>query len=112
MGLIIKATESKKLHINGLSFKPESVYARLRFVGHTDGRKMEIQVDCFETKEQFTAGAAIPVLFEAEGKPNNIQVINAEIQPDELQSVKTAHKYTAQAFIDLGYEVVNDLLPA
>lgn len=109
MGLVINSTEEKKLHINGLSFKPESVYARLRFMGHADGKKMEIQVDCYETKQEFLNNAPINVHFEAEGKVQAIQVIGCELQADEVQSVEMAHKYASEAFVGLGYEVTIDL---
>lgn len=112
MGLIIKSTETKKIGIQGLSYQPSSVYARLRFICHFDGLSVETDLSFYETKENFksTPENQIPVLIE---KDNSLQVINKidfKVDLLEGQSVDTMHNHAKIALESLGYEVTIDLL--
>lgn len=110
MGAIIKSTQEKEIKIFGLSFKPESVYLRLRPVCHFDGKAIEIEVAAFENKEQFKNGAPINVMFKDQnGTDVFIQKVDGQVADGVEQGIAAAHDCVKDAFIKLGYDVELDL---
>jgi predicted ATPase len=103
MGLIIKATETKSITIQGTELTLSEIYARIRFVGDFTGSLIEGEVQTFTSK-----------LTYAENKPIFTDVpiggYRAELQIDEQQTLETAHKYAKLAYEQLGYEVIIDLI--
>jgi hypothetical protein len=103
MGLIIKSTEDKKITIQGTAIEVPEVYGRIEFAGRADGKTLEVAISNYASKEAFESGASsLPC-----DVPNGS--FKVELQAGELQSIETAHSYSQQAFIDLGYDVEIDL---
>jgi hypothetical protein len=103
MGLIIKATENKNINIQGTTIEVPQVYGRLEFAGRADGKTLEVAISNYASKEAFESGASsLPC-----DVPNGS--FKVELKEGELQSIETAHSYSQQAFIDLGYSVEIDL---
>lgn len=102
MGLIIKPKNENKIIISGTSIELLEVYARLEFAGRADGRKLEIVISIFASKQAFQSGAGVLA--------TNIKTKNTlvEILETEKQSIITAHKYAKIAIEDLGYEVISE----
>jgi hypothetical protein len=104
MGLIINATEENSITIVGTEIALESVYGRIEFAGRADGKTLEVAVATYASKEAFTSGASVLSTNVQQGS------FNAELREGELQSIDTAHEYGKQAFEQLGYTVVIDML--
>lgn len=102
MAIIIKATETKSITIQGTELTLPEVYGRIRFVGDFTGTLIEGEVQTFTSK-----------LTYAENKPIFTDVpiggYRAELQPNEQQTLDIAHKYAKMAYEQLGYEVVIDI---
>lgn len=103
MGLIINSTEEKKITIQGTEIELPNVYARLEFAGRADGKKLEIAVATFASKNAYKGGASTLSTNVPQG------TLNVELQVGELQSVETAHAYAKAAFEQEGYSVDIDL---
>ena len=103
MGLIINATEEKKITIQGTEIELPNVYARLEFAGRADGYKLEIAVAIYASKTAYKGGASTISTNVPQG------TLNVEIQEGEQQSVDTAHEYAKKAFEQEGYSVEIDL---
>lgn len=111
MGLIVKPKDKKAITIDGLpDFKPTQCYIRLRFVGHIDGKTLEIQMDVFSSKELFAEGKTVPMMFEVQGNQQVIPAIQGLCAAGETQSIETAHRITNDFFKELGYDVTIDLV--
>lgn len=102
MALIIKATENKKINIAGTTLELTYVYGRIEFVGRANGQTLEIATTTFTNKTTYEEGK--PVFTDI---PSNNLYVN--IEPTEVQSVETAHKYGKMAYEQMGYEVIIDL---
>ena len=103
MGLIIKATEEKKITIQGTEIELPSVYARLEFAGRADGKTLEIAVSIYASKTAYIGGASQLSTNVPQG------TLNAELQESEVQSVETAHQYAKTAFEQEGFTATVDL---
>ena len=103
MGLIINATEEKKITIQGTEIELPSVYARLEFAGRADGFRLEIAVAIYASKTAYIGGAGQLSTNVPQG------TLNAELQESEVQSVETAHQYAKSAFEQEGFTATVDL---
>jgi hypothetical protein len=103
MGLIIKATEEKSIKIVGTEIILESVYGRIEFAGRANGKTLEIAIATYASKEAYIAGASSMSTDVQQGS------FTVEIEPTEVQSLETAHKYAKLAYEQMGYEVIIDL---
>lgn len=111
MGAIIKSTKEKEIKVFGLSFRLDSVYLRLRPVCYFDGKTLEIEVQAFESKEQFKNGAPINPIFKNEtGADIFVQKIDGIVKDGAEQGIDTAHECVKDAFEKLGYIVELDLV--
>lgn len=102
MGLIIKATETKKINITGTSIEIPEVYGRLRFLGDFAGKTIQGEIMTFTSKTTYLENKNIYTDVP-------IGSFNVELAIGETQSVDTAHKYAKQAYENMGYEVIIDL---
>ena len=102
MGLIIKSTAEKSITIQGTELTMPEIYARIRFVGDFNGTLIEGEVQTFANKLTFSENKPIYTDVPIGG-------YRAELQPDEQQTLETAHKYAKLAYEQLGYEVVVDI---
>jgi len=98
MALSIKSTETKKINISGTSLELTEVYGRIEFVGRSNGKTLEIATSTYTTKSTYEEGK--PVFTDIPS--NNIYV---DIEPTEVQSLETAHKYAKMVYEQLGYDV-------
>ena len=103
MGLFIKEKGDKKIIISGTDITLPQVYVRLEFAGRADGKTLEISMSTFASKATFAEGK---LLFTDVPQGN----INVEILPTESQSVEVAHNYAKEAYVQMGYDVVIDLV--
>tara|TARA_R110000868_G_scaffold1609_1_gene12905 strand:- start:1365 stop:1694 length:330 start_codon:yes stop_codon:yes gene_type:complete len=102
MGLIISATEEKKIIITGTDIELPSVYGRLRFVGDFSGKDIEAEVMTFATAVTFKEGKMLYTDVP-------IGSFKQDLEEGEVQSLETAHKYAKLAYEQAGYEVIIDI---
>lgn len=102
MGLIINATEQKKIVITGTDIELPSVYGRLRFVGDFSGKDIQAEVMTFANISTFNEGKMLYTDVP-------IGSFTQPLEEGEVQSLDTAHKYAKIAYEQMGYEVVIDL---
>lgn len=103
MGLIINSTEEKKITIQGTEIEMPNVYARLEFAGRADGKKLEVAIATYASKQAYKSGASVLSTSVQQGS------FSVEILPSESQSIDTAHEYAKQAFEQMGYTVEIDM---
>jgi hypothetical protein len=53
MGLLVKSTDSKKIHIQGTSIELPSVYARFEYANRQDGKSIEIALYSYSSRESY-----------------------------------------------------------
>jgi predicted ATPase len=102
MSILIKSTETKDILIAGTEFKLSEVYGRLEFAARANGETLEISVGTYVSGETYAQG----MLLYTDIPAGNI---NATLEPTEVQSLETAHKYAKLAYENLGYEVIINL---
>jgi predicted ATPase len=102
MALIIKATETKKITISGTELELPEVYGRIRFLGDYSGTTIQGEITTFTSKTTFEEGKVIYTNVP-------IGAYQANLEPTEVQSLETAHKYAKIAYEEMGYEVIIDL---
>jgi hypothetical protein len=102
MSILIKSTETKEILIAGTEFKLSEVYGRLEFAARANGETLEISVGTYESGDTYAQG----MLLYTDIPAGNI---NATLEPIEVQSIETAHKYAKLAYENLGYEVIINL---
>lgn len=109
MGLILTATETKKIKMHGLSIELPSVYIRLKPYFHFDGKTVESDLKYFENNTSFKNDSEdLPMDLKVvlQDKEDNLFIVNslkAVLEPLEIQSLDSVHKYAKQAFEDAGY---------
>jgi hypothetical protein len=103
MGLIIKATENKKITISGTSIELPEVYGRIRFLGDFSGTSIQGEVSTFANASTFAEGRMIQTDVP-------VSAYQSELEEGEVQSLETAHKYAKIAYEQMGYEVIIDML--
>lgn len=103
MSILIKSTETKEILIAGTEFKLSEVYGRLEFAARANGETLEISVGTYVSGDTYAQG----MLLYTDIPAGNI---NATLEPGELQSIETAHKYAKIAYENLGYEVIINLI--
>jgi predicted ATPase len=103
MAILIKATAEKKIIISGTTLELTEVYGRIRFVGDYSGNTIEGEVATFANMATFEEGKMIYT---------DVPIGNykANLEPTEVQSLETAHKYAKIAYEQLGYEVIIDMV--
>ena len=102
MGLIINATEEKKITITGTDIELPSIYGRLRFVGDFSGKDIQAEVMTFASVATFKEGKMLYTDVP-------IGSFTHPLEEEETQSLDTAHKYAKIAYEQMGYEVVIDM---
>jgi len=103
MAILIKATEEKKITISGTDIELSEVYGRIRFLGDFPGTTIEGEVATFANIATFEEGKMLYT---------DVPIGNykANLEPTEVQSLETAHKYAKIAYEQMGYEVIIDML--
>ena len=101
MAILIKATAEKEIIITGTELTLPEVYGRIRFVGDYSWTKIQGEVMTFASKASFDEGKNIYTDVA-------IGSYEAELEPEEVQSLETAHKYAKIAYENMGYEVTID----
>ena len=96
MGLQINSTEEKKITINGSPIEVDSIYVRLQYFALPNGTEMEIAFQTYYNKEAYNNEQPLPT---------NISLVNFKVglEPNEEQSVATAHEYAKRGFEEWGY---------
>lgn len=99
MGLLINATEEKKITITGTDIQVPSVYGRIEFAGRADGKTLEIAITTYASKQAYDQNAA--------ALSTDVQMgsFTVEIQPTETQSIETALQYASNVYTSQGYSV-------
>lgn len=103
MGLIINATEEKKITIIGTQIELPNVYGRIEFAGRADGKTLEIAINTYASKEAYESGANTISTDVPQGS------FTTQIEEGEIQSIDTAHKYAKIAYDQQGYNTIIDL---
>jgi len=103
MGLIIKATENKKITISGTSIELPEVYGRIRFLGDFSGTSIQGEVSTFANASTFAERKMLHTDVP-------VSAYQSELEAGEVQSLETAHKYAKIAYEQMGYEVIIDML--
>jgi hypothetical protein len=93
MALIITATETAKLTVEGLNIELPSVYTRINWQAPASGKNVQYSLIPFLDKENFKVDNAAPVTFAggaggfalAEGQEQSLQVIH-ELVKAELET--------------------------
>jgi hypothetical protein len=99
MSITIKSTAEKQILISGTEFQLSEVYGRIEFSARATGTTLEIAVLTFISDATYLEGKNIYTDIPAGN-------INATLEPGEVQSLETAHKYSKLAYEQLGYEVI------
>jgi len=99
MGLKIKSTEQNSIKIVGTEIVLNDIYGRLEFAGRADGKRLEIAIMTFASKEAYKMGAGSITTDVQQGN------LNIDILPTEIQSTEVAHTYAVSAYQQLGYDV-------
>ena len=99
MGLLVSATSSKKILIQGTEIELPNVYVRIEFAGRANGTTLEIAANTYASNDAFKSGAG--AIF------TNVQQGNftVELQEGQKQDLTTAELYSKLAFEQLGYSV-------
>lgn len=103
MGLIINGTQDVKILIQGTDIEVPSIYGRLEFAGRFDGKKLDIGVSTYASKDAYNTGANILSTNAPQGS------ISVELTEGQIQGLETAHEYAKQAYEQQGYIVTIDL---
>ena len=101
MGLLITATETAKIKIKGTEIELPSVYARLEFAGHADGKTLEIAFKTYSNKEEFKSENATPIptsIVNGAGGNIRFQLAENEVQSLEVAMAKLSEVLTGQGF--------------
>ena len=99
MGLIIK----KNITITGTSIEIPEVYGRIEYACRADGKRLDVNLSTYASKDAFKTGASIISTSVPMGN------FSVELLENEIQSGETAHEYTKQALEQQGFEVNIDL---
>lgn len=105
MGLLIKQTDSKKIHILGTPIEVPSLYARIRWAGDFTGRKIEFETATwYDVDTCKTGGQNILTDVPTGGT-------SLELKEGEKQTIDQALICAKEYFDSLGYEteVTEDL---
>lgn len=99
MGLLVNATEEKKILIKGTEIEIPSVYVRLEYMCPKNGKQLYIGLHTYNSKEAYKNGAK-EVLTD-------LLILNfgIELQADEEQGLKSAEAYSKAKYEELGYIV-------
>jgi hypothetical protein len=103
MGLIIKATEEKKIVISGTEIELPSVYGRIEFAGRADGKILEANLSTYASKTAYKGGATPITTTVQQG------VGQFELSEGTEQSTSTAHAYLTSYFEEAGFIIELDL---
>lgn len=95
MGLLL-TPNTEKITINGSPIELDSVYIRLQFFAHPDGRVLEIAFNTYYDKAAYDNGQPLPT---------NISLTNfkLELQDGEEQTLQQAHLSAKKGFEEWGY---------
>ena len=99
MGLLVSATDSKKIFIKGSEIELPSVYVRLEFAARANGKTLEIAATTYASKEAFDEGTGAIFTDVQQG------AFSVELQGGEEQNLASAELYSKLAFEQLGYSV-------
>lgn len=99
MGLIIKATQEKKIRILGTPIETPSVYGRIRYVGDFSGKIIEFETALWGNKEYFEKKEP-NILVDV---PSGAQ--KTELKAGEKQTIQQVLICAKDFYESLGYEV-------
>ena len=96
--MIIQATETNKITINGSPIELESIYLRFEYFAKANGEEMEIAFYTYYDKEAYLNNLLLPTNI---GNMN----VKVKLQEGEMQSYETAKACIEKAFIENGYNI-------
>jgi hypothetical protein len=97
MGLLVNATEEKKILIKGTEIEIPSVYVRLEYMCPKNGKQLFIGMHTYNSKDAYKSGASeIATNLE-------ISSIVAELQDGEEQCLAMAEIYSKAKYEELEY---------
>ena len=99
MGLLVNATEEKKILIQGTNIELPNVYVRLEYSARLNGVILEIASYIYNSKDSYDNGDAIVL--------TNVPMSNItiELQEGEEQNLQSAELYSKIQYESLGYKV-------
>lgn len=100
MGLLINATEDKKILITGTAIELPSVYVRLEYSARQNGVTLEIAALTYDSLATYEAGGS-SLLTDV--PQSNIVV---ELVEGQMQDLSSAEFYSKASYEELGYIVV------
>lgn len=95
MGLLI-TPNTEKITINGSPIELDSLYVRLQFFAHPDGKTLEIAFNTYYDKDAYLNEQPLPTNI---GNAN----FKVELQGEEQQTLDQAHLSAKQGFEQWGY---------
>jgi hypothetical protein len=103
MGVLIKSTDLKKIHIKGTEIELSMVYIRIEFNAKANGSDIEIRFKCFQNKNTYKDNNRLPTDL-----PLNTYYakIDTEIK---TQNIDVVHEIVKDYFESIGYECIIDL---
>ena len=97
MGLLVNATEEKKILIKGTEIEIPSVYVRLEYMCPKNGKQLFIGTHTYNSKDAYKSGASeIATNLE-------ISSLVAELQEGEEQCLAIAETYSKAKYEELEY---------
>ena len=102
MAILIKGTEQKQIKLSGTDITIPEIYGRVEFVGRANGTTLEIGIITYVSEQTFEENKVVFTDVESCS-------LTANLEPNETQSLETAHKYAKIAYEGQGYEVIIDL---
>lgn len=89
-------TSGKSIFIHGTDIELDSVYARIEFVAHPDGSTISVTFKTYKDQTYFLSGNEIYTTILS-------QQFDFALLVTESQSIGAALNYTAQRFMEKGY---------
>jgi hypothetical protein len=113
MGLTVKSTDSKKIHVQGTSIELPSVYVRFEYVSRQDGKTLELALYTYLSKEAYNNSLEAFSEFDAPIHsnpylPTDIEKLSILKKVEETIDLVMAHNVIKDEFESEGYDVEID----
>ncbi len=99
MGLLVSATNSKKILIKGTEIELPNVYVRVEFGARANGTTLEIAATTYASKAAYDEGTGAIFTDVQQG------AFTAELVDGQMQDLSSAELYSKLAFEQMGYDV-------
>lgn len=107
MGLIVKPTNEKKIHLKNTEVELEEVYVRVDVQLHSTGKHISFNPTIYQSKNHFKSDVRSKIYTDIEINPNmkGLNGILVQREEDEPFDVHTAIQKAKIYFESKGYDV-------